>query len=585
LNSTERLLNTIRSNKTFQSVNPSDSSRKEETITTKKINPKTMVAGVVIDEDVISLSLTGENRVTRTKELIKWQYVPLPEGFTIENERLSPFLKTTIERFLGQYKKVKIWTSLETKDLKLRHIVVPDLPDSKIGNAALWGLKKEFEIHPDLDVFDFQVVDTFMDVGTSKKKVNAFTGDRKRIHLLKKVFSNAGFPLTGITALPFAFQNFFKTRVVDPIGEPFVIVNISGLYSDIFCFSKAGVLLVRNVRGGANSLVEEFIQPNETGMIEKNAVRDWLCADFNTDSLEFEKIRHASDRLIAKIVRTGDYCSNNVAANKPIEHYLFYGQTDNCNSFMTFARQQIPGSVGLFNPLEKLSFNNMHITIPVLAQERNTIIPATAVSLSANDITPNFLYTYLDKEAQARFAALNYGIATTCLIVLILCSTLWFWLNSQENRLLKQQTAITAQLNQYTPAVTQEHLIKRMGEARNKANLLKTYTRDYLGLALINEVISLTPPHIFIDSLHINRVDDQIIKPIKKNNTDKQQISQIVLKGFVKTDSAALESTLTGLIIRLQDSLLFKNIVLEDKINDTDKAKDMLTFTALMEIE
>ncbi len=79
------------------------------------------------------------------KELVKWAQVPFPEHIYIKSNRFPSFLGATITSFLGKNKKAAIWTALDSKYLKLRNIVVPDLAESKIPNAALWGLKKEFE--------------------------------------------------------------------------------------------------------------------------------------------------------------------------------------------------------------------------------------------------------------------------------------------------------------------------------------------------------------------------------------------------------------------------------------------------------
>lgn len=70
------------------------------------------------------------------------------------------------------------------------------------------------------------------------------------------MFDQAGYPLCGITAIPFALQNFVRTRKVDLEVPYFAVIHISQDTSDIYCFSRAGVLLVRSLRTGALNLIE-----------------------------------------------------------------------------------------------------------------------------------------------------------------------------------------------------------------------------------------------------------------------------------------------------------------------------------------
>lgn len=581
LNSTERLLNRIRDNKTNQSSPSPSTNRIEQSTSNKKILKQSLVVGVIIGEHYISLSMTGENKVDHKKELIKWQRVAVSDSMQVASSRFPAFLKTTLDTFIGKDKGCDIWTCIDIKELKHKNIIVPDLPDSKVANAALWGLKKEYEIQPDQEVFDFEILSDVIIDGIKKREVSAFTGKSQKINLLKKVFSTAGYPLAGITAMPFAFQNYYNEDVIQPAGFPFALVNISRTHSDICCFSESRLLLVRNIRSGSSSIAEELAGDLHDTTEPANVV-ELLSADFGIDSLHFENMKGACDRLISKIVRTGDYCSHNMAANAPIEQYLVFGETDNSRAFMEYAKSQIPTLVDIFKPLESMTQNSISINPPVNSEDRNAIIPATAVSLSSNQITPNFLYTYVDKEIEARYKKINTGIITAACLILALCLGCWIMLDSNYNKFDKQLTSIEKQLDKYDPTITEPLLSKRIDQARQKSKLLKQYSTDYTSLAIINELCQLTPNSILIEIFDLDYEYKQ--EKNLKNKKEEKIIKRAVINGVVQSDHTSLETDLTGFAVKLEDSPLFKSVIVKDKSVDMQKSPDVLRFRILLEV-
>ncbi|MCP3941898.1 MAG: hypothetical protein GY710_10495 [Desulfobacteraceae bacterium] len=218
-----------------------------------------LTLGVFIGEKSLALVLTDEKKHGADKELIKWSHIRFPEDLDIKDKDFPLFLKSSITKFLGKNKKVAVWTAIESKYLKLRNIVLPDLKEGKIANAALWGLKKDIDIDPAKEIFDYDfIADTWVD-GVKKKNVVAFAGEKEQLNFIKNLFSTAGFSLTGITAMPFALQNFIRTGFIKADESPILMVNIARHSSEISCLSKKGVFLTRNLRTGSAGLVEKIM--------------------------------------------------------------------------------------------------------------------------------------------------------------------------------------------------------------------------------------------------------------------------------------------------------------------------------------
>ncbi len=578
LNSTERLLETIRVSDPIPIDNIEPVNLTEQSISIEHMQKKSLTAGVLIDDGYIALVLSGTSKTTHTQELLKWSYITIPDSMDPSHIRFTAFLKNTLENFIGKFKQTKIWTVIDTKNFKLRNIIIPDIPVSKIASAAMWEFKKEFEILPDQEIFDFQMTGDVQVDGIKKKKIVAFSAEKQQINILKSVFLKAGFPLTGITALPFAFYSFVQNDIL-PDKTPFILTNISKNYSNILCLSPGGVLLVRNIKTGACSIAEELLNTNKDN---KGTIDLPELLNFDTQSPLFDKISHASDRLISKIVRTGDYCSNNLTANDPMDAYLFFGETDNCSAFLTSAKEQIPSNVSIFNPFEGADISStLKINPPLNPTHRNGVIPAYAISLSANENTPNFLHTYVHKKTQTKQKKVNLGIMGACAACLLICLVLWFWLSALENKQVQHIKDLDRQLAKYSPNVTQEIINNKIIEAQKKAAAIEQYTSDFISLAVIKEICSKTPDNIFIISMD---ADFKVPAAPQKNKGNAPKSRLMILNGMVKADYTALESTLTGYILKLGDSPFFKNIILQDKKIHANDDKNTLIFTAAMEI-
>ncbi len=558
---------------------PSESTRSGQSLSLGQIKKSTTAAGVFIQEKFINLALTGQRKNGSNKELVQWSQIPIPDQLNPASKRFPSFLRATIQDFLGSFKKVPVWTAIETKDLKFRHLVIPDLPESKIPNAALWSLKKEFEIDEDSEIFDFQVLNPVTQGGIQKRNLLAFTGQKEAVRSLEKLFKKAGFPLTGITAMPFALQNCLITETFVQEESPFIIINISQDHSDIFCFAGPHVKLVRNIRTGAASLLEEagetaFVSPDQPGPLSSLS---------DVGNSEFENMREPAERLLSKIVRTGDYCSVNIAENSPIAKYLFFGETDNCEPFMEFAGNQIPAATQIFHPFDDDGQHSFGTQLPEGAVERSGLIPACAIALSSNDITPNFLFTFKHKAVQARYVRYDKMIAGAAAACIAICAIAWLWMAGVEKQIKSDHAALIRALSKYTPSVSQQMLTTHIDAARKKAGTIKLYSDNYLPLGVMNEILVLTPADISLVSCNavFVQADPRSAKSAGNTNTPEQRIE---LKGIVTTGFTSLEAALTGYILKLDGSPLFKTVTITDKKITRSQDKSSLTFEAVVEI-
>lgn len=543
----------------------------------KKIKNKKLNLGVLLNSKHITLVLNKEKGPTQRKTLIKWVNIRIPDNLKIEDEGYALFLGSSLEKFTQGLKGISTWCSIDSAKLKLRNITIPDIAPSKIANAAFWGLKKKIDFDADQEVFDFDIIGDTTIKGVKKKNILAFTAQKYQVNRLKNIFSKAGFDLKGITAIPFAIQNFIHTQHLQVTDSPFTIVNISRKNSEIVCFSDAGILLTRNIRIGSYSLVEDFIESSD-----KN-VTEYLSSLKKIQSNGFFKIKDGCERLIEKILRTTDYCSQNFADNVPMKKIFFYGETSDCSPFMEFAAKTILTDVEKFEPV----FNNLpgSVRLPLSKNvyERNLVITAFGVSLSSNEYTPNFIHTYDDKLKKIKKRNINLAAIITFALIFMVGTAWTNWQVFVKNQEMHKLDGNIELKNKLNPNINQQSMIKMISEAKKKIRLRNQYISAYFPLAVINEICSATPDNISISSLDAD-FSYQNNKGTKSKKISKIMPAKVIIHGSVESLESNVDSDFTGYILKLEDSKIFGDIeVLQKNIAGAGKNK-ILNFNLRLEI-
>lgn len=528
----------------------------------RKVAVRKSTLGVFFESDHIALALT-EGKSAGARPLVKWSHAVYPDGITMESDRFPAFLKSTLSAFVGKNGKLEVWTSIAPKSLKLRYFTIPMLPEAKKANAVFWGMKKEVEIDSEIEAFDFQSLGEMFDGGTRKEKVIGFAAPKEEIVLLKKLFIKAGFPLTGISALPFALQNFIRAGMVNTDQEPlFSIVLIAKEYTEISCFSGEELLLVRNIKTGSFSLSE----------------------DMDTSSME---------RLVGKIARTSDYCSNQYMENRPLQANLFFGETDDSRKFMEFAAEYIDARVVRFDPFAGNLLQSGILVSPESARLRSGIIPAFGLAHSVSARTPNFLFTYVHRDKRKKYRKMNAAIAVCLAVCLAVCGGIYLWRASVLKSERAGRQSIEKELAAYNPRVNNEAILKLISSISQRKDRKSAYTANLQPLAVINEMSSLTPGSVRLISLEMDfQESGSTGEPVKaetgasKGKKNQTPASVIVVSGFVDGEYTSLESELTSYLLKLGDSPLFGEISIRSKEVGKYKGIDnkVLTFAISMEI-
>jgi hypothetical protein len=528
---------------------------------------KQFQTGVFFSRRMLTLVMTAVSGKNAPRNLVKWDCLPLPEHLDPESDPWIEFFQDSLSRFAGSAGKMDIWCAIDSNDLKVKHITIPDMPVEKIGNAAFWGLKRETDFDETKEIFDFEILEDVVADGVKKKNLMVFSGNRHRIQSLQNMFDRAGYPLTGITAIPFALQNYFRIRLLEPEAPYFALTHICQETSDIYCFSRSGLILARSLRTGALNLMGELDENPEMAQL--------FLPDEEPKAPHAisPQVQEVSERLVSKIIRTGDYCAQHYTGNTPITHYYFLGDTGMFGPFMDLAKSMIPGGVRIVEPALDNTSCKDRPALPDKGDERSAFPVALGIALSGHDLTPNFLHTHQDKREQTRRKRI---IGTVCLAGVLIFSALialHLFFIASHNRDLALQNRLDQELARIDKDITPADIEQMIAASREKVSHADLYIDRYRPLGVIFDLCRITPSHIRLTSLAYGN-----------SGTEKEKNRTLRIEGQVTGPGVTLEAELAHYILSLSNSPMFGNIQVTKERTEVKYQQDQLLFSATLEV-
>jgi Tfp pilus assembly PilM family ATPase len=175
---------------------------------------KNIAVGVDIGYD--DLKLVKVRKVSdRNYEMLEYARVPFDPEIPRENPEFHHFLRPTLAEFCGANRNADIWCTISSARVETRHFRIPKVAARQIPNAIYWTYQREAAFDEDEKVFDFEILGEVREEQSVKMDVLAYTVPRGEVTALKGMFTKAGFPLSGISIVPFAFQTLLRTRRVE----------------------------------------------------------------------------------------------------------------------------------------------------------------------------------------------------------------------------------------------------------------------------------------------------------------------------------------------------------------------------------
>ena len=582
---------------------------------------KTISVGVDLGHDDIKMVMIS--RISDQKyEMLEYERIPFDDNVDRQSPQFPQFLRTVLANFCGNTKNVELWCTIPSARVETRQIRIPKVNPKQIPNSVYWSYKKISSFDETKNIFDFEILGEVEEGDRPKIDVMAYTAPQQEIKELKDMFSKAGYPLTGISIVPFAFQSILRSGQIETDE-----MNVSSLYigrdwSRIDIFAAGNLVLSRGIKAGVKTMIEALRTEIEGNLFELSiaksptkdsarirAIKKKLKSELEQahqlffgvihDSAPsllderqrllkedkiFKMILPALERLVRQVERTLRHFSLNYDNARVGKLYISSGVNPH-KRIVDYIGEELAIPTETLNPFaDSANFISLAPS-PEDPSEQSAYVPAMGMALSSNSLTPNFLYTYKDKQKTARTQWVNRGVFAAFGLVGVLCIAVTLWQGGQVDEKEYKLQNLQQQLEKVTLRVDKNLILKLVDETQSTRRQIKEIGQKYLGVAVISEITDLTPPSVRLISISAKLGDapDQG-KGQKKGKQKGPDNKTLVLDGIVRGDRLILESTLAGYLMELKNSPMFDQPTISKKSFERYQDNDVLRFTARLKL-
>jgi Tfp pilus assembly PilM family ATPase/Tfp pilus assembly protein PilN len=507
------------------------------------------------------------------------------------------FLKASLDSVIASSKKSRLWAVMSAEHVEIHNIRIPRLPHPQIANAVYWTLKKNAPFDEQQMLVDFEVQQEILEQGIPKLAVMACVAPRQEIEDVKALFAKTGHPLAGISIAPFALQSLLRRGMTDERGKIITILNLGNDSSRIDIYASGNLVMTRGIKAGTNSMVEALVdsyndsRPYAPSLTLENG-REMLNnlfrnpppvpdaeAGFKIDEDEtFKMIHSALERMVRQIDMTFKYFASERQQEK-IAKIFVSSEMSVYKPILDYIGSNLDIACEMLDPLTtdhsmSVRFKEGDDAYPV---ERAAFATALGGALSDNDHSPNFLFTFQDKEREASVKKINKGVFAVFIAAVLVLGAFFVYQNHDIDRRQTVLTGLEKTLAGTGPEVDQRQLLKMAGQAARQRNISVLYAERYLGMALLGEVATVTPPNILLTSLKMKMGQAVQGKTVK--------MSTVSLDGLILGERQISETSLAGYVMSLEASPLFSSVSVEKSGVDPDVKDGELYFTLNLKVE
>ena len=290
----------------------------------------------------------------------------------------------------------------------------------------------------------------------------------------------------------------------------------------------------------------------------------------------FTMILPALERLVKQVERTLEHYYLHFG-NERMSRIFISGQLSAYGNLIAYMREQLDIRIDTLDPFSaRLNYLGI-ATLPIEPAAKEAYAPAIGLGLSNNTLTPNFIYTYKDKQTVDNAKRINRIIAAGIIFFLAVCSGIYVWGDSFLKEKNKQLVQLQREVETFKPLVSKNLIVNLASQTKNKRQSLKKLGERHKGMAVINEISNITPSEIKLLSITADFGDVK--------NTNGGGVKQtLVVEGIITGDRLTFESTLAGYIVKIGSSPLFHTPSVENKSFKFINNEEVLQFRAMLDL-
>ncbi len=511
----------------------------------------------------------------------------------------SAFLRSSIVQFLEGRKPDYIWSTIPSAKIETRFLTIPKVPSSQIPKVAYFSFTKINPTNGEDLIFDFEILGEVSQGGAQKLQLFAYTAFSKEVDNLRKLFAGIGLPLTGISIVPFAIQNLFRSKLLGNLPVNICTLYVGKDWSRIDIFSKGNLVLSRDIKTGINSLIEavkgqvdeetheEEPDNNHPGPEDKEFLekffKDLSIRGAETDpGMSSGALNHAGmlemiipviRRLVRQVDRTFEHFSVNFD-HEPIGKIFITGDLCAHPKIIDLISQQLNFDIDCIDPFSTSIVRMKKNQIPDTIAEKDSFAPAMGLAVSNNNRTPNLLYTYLQKGITSRIQKINQYVFIAFLAVMSAAIVFFYWQDHAMTLKKEQIDRLHVQLENFNPLV-EKKLILQMASVLDNERKENVYQAERsLGLVMLSELTSRTP-----ENIRLLKMDAQFFKDPSESNKNKL----LLIEGAVFQRSTPADADLAVYLIQLGKSPIFRQVSIREKSIQMLNGEKVLKFIAKLE--
>jgi type IV pilus assembly protein PilM len=543
-------------------------------------------------------------------QVVDRRRLQLPAGTTRDAPEFSAFLKSALTEFCASAKNSELWAIMSTAHVELSHIRIPRVDKKQIANAVYWTAKRESPFNESEVYFDFDVQREVIEQGIPKIAVLFYTAPRQEVDDLRDLFSGIGWPLTGISIVPFAVQNYFRTGWITAGEGSLAHLFIGNDFSRIDVYSDGNLVMTRGIKAGNTSMVEALVEqynnlksPEAAPLTLEEGRKIFFSLSPDSPPLletdtgfdlakekVFEMVQPALERLVRQVERTFEHFAT-IPGNVRIDRIFVTGAMNVYPPIIDYVGNQLGIESEVLDPLSERDL------IPVCPDvddahclsERIAFGPALGMALSDNDYTPNLLFSYKDKERAAGLARFNRMVLTVFVVLAVICTGIFAYQSFTVYQKTKALEGIEKQIADLGPPIQRDQLTKMAAKVREQRQLFRGYAEQYLDMVLLSELATLTPRNIRFIDLKMSLVAEpagQGAKDAKGKKDAKEKIEGVTVEGLIVGQRQTMETNLAGYMRDLNASPIFHQITLEkNEVIPYQRKQEALHFILNLKVE
>ena len=625
LSSTERLLELIRdegsaSLPTDTIGTPQTAGQRFKTLITNSLPFAKTAVSVGVDLGHEDIKLVKVNRSSDRKiELSDYARVALDPNIPKDHPDFYKFLHATLMKFCGPAIGLELWATIPSAQVETRYLKIPKVPEKQLANTVFWSYQKLSSFDEKNTIFDFSILGDAEEGGAKKMAVMAYVAPRKQVEDLRDLFARAGFPLTGISIIPFAIQTLLRSSRIQTYDGAVASLYIGRDWSRIDIFANNNLLLSRGIKAGIRTMVEALgreieqnwfelslaksptSDPNRIRAIKARLKQELEVAQSHfftpihgaengaesankqpviKEERIFQMILPALERLVRQIERTFRHFASNFD-NVRVEKLFVSSGIQPHSRVLDYIGEELGLPVELFHPFnDSDSFHSLPAP-PESLFEQSSFAPALGMASASNSITPNFLYTHKNKVRDSNTRRLNRGVFTFFFLLILACVGFTFWQDNQISEKDIQRLSLQNQLSGFEVRVDKNLILKLVDQIRAQNQNLQGIGNSFIGVAALGEIANTTPANVRL--LSINAKFGTSAKPGPSGKPEPAKKS-VIVDGVILGDRTTLESDLAAYLMALKNSPLFKQPTISKKSLDMMDNQPVIRFTAQMDV-